>query len=53
MKKKASMLASLEERRVIVELCPRPDCWHYRVLRPEQLPASLRKEFRRLGELRV
>jgi hypothetical protein len=50
--KKASLLEGLEKRGIIRELCPRPTYWHYQVFQPEQLPASLQKEFRRLGELR-
>lgn len=51
--KKADLLSSLEKQGIIEELCPCPDHWHYKVLQPEKLPASLQAEFERLGELRV
>ena len=58
-REKILLLYSLEDRKIIRELCPVPTSdyrntayWHYEVLRPELLPESLVEEFERLGELR-
>ncbi|MDQ5970302.1 MAG: hypothetical protein QG603_79 [Patescibacteria group bacterium] len=50
---KYQLLLGLVRQGVIYELCPTVDYWHYQVLQPEKLPASLLAEFKRLGELRV
>ncbi len=34
------------------ELCPTPKYWHWDVLRPADLPASMRADYQQFGEIR-
>jgi hypothetical protein len=49
---KIELLRELERQGAIRELCPEYDYWHYEVVKPAELPDSLREEYERLGELR-
>lgn len=50
--KKIRQLRELEDKKIVAELCPRENYWHFHVLRPDELPPEFRTEYDRLGELR-
>lgn len=48
---KIEKLRRLEEVGVVSEMCPEPNFWRFRVVKPLELPEEFREEYLRTGEV--